>query len=464
MILAISDFLGRFHPVLVHLPIGILVLACFFQWLTVSSRFSVLQPAIPVMLFWGMLGAAASCISGYLLAQSGDYDAALTSRHQWMGIITAIISLILVLLHKLSVSYTIARWASLVLLVFITITGHLGGTLTHGEGYLTAALRGKASAGLQPIPNVQEAGLYMDVVKPILESKCYSCHGPSKQKGKLRLDDPQAILKGGEEGKAVVPGKPDESELIRRILLPLEDDDHMAPKEKPQLTTTEVEVLKWWVKEGADFSKKIKELPQDEKIKPVLLSLQSGESEAAEKKPADIPEEEVKAADTAVIRELTDMGVTVIPVAKNSNYLSVNFVAAMESTDSLVKKLEQLAPQIVWLKLEDISLSDQSWEILSKLTNITRLHLRNTNMNDTVIASLDPLQRLQFLNLSGTRVSAAGLLHLKEIKSLKNIFLYQAKIDSAGWQQLKTAFPDTELDTGGYRLPFRAEDTMRIKY
>ena len=82
MFLSILDFIGHLHPLLVHLPIGILLLACFFQWLTLSNRFVFLQPAIPVALFWGMISAIASCISGYLLSQRGDYEAELANLHQ----------------------------------------------------------------------------------------------------------------------------------------------------------------------------------------------------------------------------------------------------------------------------------------------------------------------------------------------------------------------------------------------
>ena len=54
-------------------------------------------------------------------------------------------------------------------------------------------------------------------VRPLLAEKCYSCHGDKKQKGGLRLDSLEAILKGGESGPAVVPGKPDESLLVEAI-------------------------------------------------------------------------------------------------------------------------------------------------------------------------------------------------------------------------------------------------------
>src|SRR5436190_4817814 len=128
MFLSILDFIGHLHPLVVHLPIGILLLACFFQWLTLSNKFVFLQPAIPVALFWGMISAIASCISGYFLSQSGEYDADLVSNHQWMGIIVAIASLILYLLYQFSIGEPTARWASLILIILVGITGHLGGS------------------------------------------------------------------------------------------------------------------------------------------------------------------------------------------------------------------------------------------------------------------------------------------------------------------------------------------------
>ncbi len=464
MMLSIPDFIGRFHPVLVHLPIGILVLACFFQWLTSKHRFASLQPAIPVMFFWGMMGAIVSCISGYLLAQSGDYEGVLLNRHQWMGIATAIAAGLLVLLYRFHISERIARWVSLLILSLITITGHLGGTLTHGEGYLTSALNGASAGGLQPIPNIQEAVVYTAIVQPVLQSKCYSCHGPSKQKGKLRLDQPEFILKGGEEGKAVVAGKPEESEMIRRILLPLEDKDHMAPKEKPQLTTAELSLLQWWVNTGADFSKKVKDLPQDEEIKPVLLALQSGAAmHTDEKKPIDIPNEEVNPGDTALINQLHREGVVIIPVARNSNYLSVNFVTVIEDADRFIQQLEPLAKQIIWIKMDDVVLSDKSWEVIGKLQAVRRLQIRNTNITDQSIKNLVTLQQLSSLNITGTKVTAAGLQALTGLKKLKNIYLHQSGIGATDWQLLRQAFPAATLDTGGYVVPILATDTTIVK-
>lgn len=466
MLLSVSDFIGRFHPVFVHLPIGILLLACLFQWLMIKERFAVLQPAIPVTLFWGMISAIASCISGYLLSTTGDYDGQLVSQHQWLGISVAVVSLILYVLHKRSVSGRTARIISLVLFLLITITGHFGGSLTHGSTYLTEGLNAgsadKKGAAIPPIPNIQEAVVYNDMVKPLLEARCYSCHGPNKKKGKLRLDTEEFILKGGEDGKTIIAGDAEASGLIERLLLPQSDDDHMPPKEKPQLTQQEITLLHWWVSNGAHFSKKVKDLQQTEKIKPVLLSLQKGDAPEAEDILSDVPEADVKKADEAVIKKLQASGVIVIPVAQNSNYLSVNFVTVTGAVDSLLGLLPSLSKQIVWLKLNHATINDAEMGVIAKLTALTRLQLSNTNITDKGLIKLQTLQLIQSLNLTGTKVTAQGVLQLKGLKNLKHLYLYQTSIGTGDWAALKQSFPKTQLDSGRYTVPTFASDTTFV--
>ncbi len=464
MLLSLPDLIGRFHPVLVHLPIGILLLACLFQLLTIKNRFTILQPAIPVMFFWGMLGAILSCISGYMLSLSGDYDGELVGRHQWMGIFTASLSLLLYLLYKFSISETIARWISLGIIILITITGHLGGSLTHGSDYLTEGLNSGDEKGvtMKPIPNIQEAVLYTDVVQPLLQAKCYNCHGANKQKGKLRLDQQEFILKGGKEGKVIEPGKADESEMIERMLLPMTDEDHMPPKEKPQLTPSEISLLHWWISTGADFTKRVKELPQTEKIKPALLSLEAGSADA-ENAVTDVPDVPVSKPGEETIERLKNAGVMVIPVAKNSNYLSISFVTAGPGADSLAKLLEPLKKQLVWLKLDNAAISDATMDAISGLTTLRRLSLSNTNITDKGLEKLQSLQQLQSLNLVATKVTAQGVMQLGKIKSLKNLYLYHTGVNNNDWNALQKAFPGAQLDSGRYTVPTFATDTTEVE-
>src|SRR5437667_1914718 len=70
-------------------------------------------------------------------------------------------------------------------------------------------------------------------IRPILEQNCVKCHGPEKQKAKLRLDSKEAALKGGKDGVIIVAGKAEKSEMYRRITLPKGDDDIMPNEGDP---------------------------------------------------------------------------------------------------------------------------------------------------------------------------------------------------------------------------------------
>jgi uncharacterized membrane protein len=222
VLLSISEFIGHFHPLLVHLPIGILLVGIFLQWLSLREKYKGIQEAVPVVFFWGMLAAILSCITGYLLSISDDYDKTLVSWHQWMGITVALVSVLLYFKIKNPRLAVNINMLLLILLLLIFITGHLGGSLTHGSDYLTKPLADVfrkdsiPNTIIKPIPNVQEAYVYNDVIKPIFQTKCYSCHGVNKQKGKLRMDDSLMLMKGGKDGKVIEPGDANGSAMIKR--------------------------------------------------------------------------------------------------------------------------------------------------------------------------------------------------------------------------------------------------------
>src|ERR1043166_2359028 len=93
---------------------------------------------------------------------------------------------------------------------------------------------------------------FIQRVKPLLESRCVSCHGPDKAKAGLRLDSREAALKGGETGAAVVPGQPSSSLLLQAVMHSKKDLE-MPPKDK--LTTNDIAVLERWIREGAPWPK-----------------------------------------------------------------------------------------------------------------------------------------------------------------------------------------------------------------
>jgi hypothetical protein len=95
---------------------------------------------------------------------------------------------------------------------------------------------------------------FTDKVKPLLESRCVSCHGPDKVKGGLRMDSRAALLKGGDNGPAIVPGKPDDS-LILQAVMHSKKDLEMPPKEK--LTTNDIDMLRQWIAAGAPWPENV---------------------------------------------------------------------------------------------------------------------------------------------------------------------------------------------------------------
>jgi uncharacterized membrane protein/mono/diheme cytochrome c family protein len=457
------ELIGRLHPVVVHLPIGILLLACFFQLLCAKEKYNYLKPAISITLFWGMITAIVTCITGYILSNSGDYDEDLVGKHQWFGIAVAAVSVIYYLMQrrKFILKY---EWALPVLLiVLISVTGHLGGSITHGSDYLTSSFKSIVDTVVikKPIPNVQEAVAYTDIIQPLLQSKCYNCHGSNKQKGKLRMDQTDLLLKGGKDGVVLEPGKADESEMIKRIMLEKADDHHMPPKEKPQLTEKEIALLHWWIATGASFTKKTKELDQSEKIKPILVSLENTVTE--KKEITDVPATPVEKADEAAIKKLQELGVVVIPVAASSNYLSVSFITNARATDKDMQLLIPLKKQLVWLKLSDTKITDAAMAVITGCAKLSRLQLDSTGITDKGLENIKSLSQLQSVNLVGTKITANGLMALKDLKMLKSVYVYKTGVKNSDWISLKKSFPKVLIDTGGYIVPLFQTDTQLVK-
>ena len=467
MLLSIIEFIGHFHPLLVHLPIGILFIALILQWMSRKNKYAALSAAVPVILLAGSVAAFASCITGYLLSISDDYDKSLVSWHMWMGIGVTLVSLMLYAKEKNPLFAIDKRILSLGLLLLLMITGHMGGSLTHGSDYLTKPLKqlfskdSVANETIKPIANVQEAVAYTDVITPILQSKCYSCHNANKQKGGLRMDQIGLLMKGGKDGKIITPGNADESELIKRLLLPTDNEHHMPPKEKLQPSESQIALLHWWISNNADAQKKVKDLTQTDKIKPLLTALQT--LVATQKERTDIPVAQVGKAAEKIIDQLKERNIVVLPVAQNTNYLMANFV-----TDSVIYKADmelllQLKPQLIWLKLHNTNISDEMLASIAQLTNLTRLDLSNTFITDKGLPQLVTLTNLQYLNLVGTTISGAVITQLRGLSKLQTLYLFKTGFSIKDLAAVKSVFPKTIIDTGGYNVPLLTSDTTLVK-
>ncbi len=118
-------------------------------------------------------------------------------------------------------------------------------------------------------------------IRPILSDNCFYCHGPdaAKQKSNLRLDIRDSALKGGKsELPALVPGKPEGSEMFTRVCS--EDaDEHMPPKKSgKKLTTGQIALLKRWISEGAEYEGLWTFIKPTRPSLPVLKKLSAGQN------------------------------------------------------------------------------------------------------------------------------------------------------------------------------------------
>jgi len=275
------------------------------------------------------------------------------------------------------------------------------------------------------------------------------------------MDDSLLLMKGGKDGKVIMPGNAKESEMIKRLLLPVDNEDHMPPKEKPQPSENQIALLEWWISQGAAFNRKVKEVAQPEKIVPVLFALQK--TTVVEKEAMDIPVSAIASADDATIAKLKNRGVVILPVARNSNYLQANFVTDTVISNEDLQLLSGLQKQLIWLKLGNTNISDANMTAIGQLSNLTRLSLEHTLISDVGLHSLQSLQNLQYLNLVGTSVTLQGIMQLKDLKSLRSLYLYQTKIDRKDWSSIQNALPKTRIDSGGYSVVTLATDTVMVK-
>lgn len=250
---------------LVHLPIGFLVLLAAFELLARKPQFHYLSMAGPVVLAATIVTAAASVGCGLLLSQGGGYEDAAFAWHKWLGVglLAAIIGLFLV---RRAGGMTAYHFGLATTLILLGITAHLGGTLTHGSDYLTAPLKKMLGEPDKTIPAGPSATFFAVAVQPVFNDYCVACHGEKKSKAKLRLDTAENVELGGKSGAVIMPGSAVLSLLTKRLTLPLEDENHMPPDGKRQPTVDEVMMLRWWIDSGADTSKTVAELQPPETI------------------------------------------------------------------------------------------------------------------------------------------------------------------------------------------------------
>lgn len=457
-------FFGHFHPVVLHLPIGIFTLIIFQELLSMFSRYRP-QPSI-IPIFAGAASSVIAVLFGFLLYMGGGYEMSeLLGDHLWGGIIFACAA-ILTLIAKawpLEPKFSQALYRVMVFgsVAIMTYASHDGASITHGKGYLLEYAPNplRKIFGYEPkeetkdIPDkpLEEQIVYTDIVHPILNKRCMECHKKGKSKGKFRMETYELLVKGGKEGDAVIPGNSLDSNIVYRCELPEDDDEHMPPESKTDIEDHELAVIKWWIDSGADPVKTVGELELTEEIRAAMAKLDlsidpnAGKSEAPTQA-KDLPSDNLLKTVAALSKDFPG-GLTFESQA--SSKLTFTAVSLRQNLDDQVfAKLQPVIPSMVSMDLSSTAITDDSVKLLATAKDLRMIRLSETKISDAALDTLANLKNLESVNLYGTRVTDAGVEKLIALPQLKRLYLWQTDVSAEAIEKLKKALPELEVITG----------------
>ncbi|HEX7261319.1 MAG TPA: c-type cytochrome domain-containing protein [Luteolibacter sp.] len=482
----IIRFLGHFHPVLLHLPIGVFILILLQEMGVIFGKRFHGKVADTTMfpLFFGAASAILAVIAGFLLYQSGEEFAGnpLAERHLWGGLAFAVAAVTTLVLKAWSV-FRLVNPAFYRSLLFASVgmmgfASHDGASLTHGSDYLTEYAPNPVrsvlgiekkkeksekrdsettSAGVKAIAG--QSVVYADIVAPILESRCVQCHKEGKAKGKFRLDTYELLVKGSSDGPGVVPGNLADSQILVRMALPKDDDARMPPKGKPDIEEPELTVVKWWIENGADPKKTLADFQVPPTVKDAIAKLAPagsaatahGESVAKGGAPESAaalvpPSEALKAAVAGIAKQYPG---ALIFESQKSGLLAFSAVSLREKLDDAAfTKLKTVSPQFVSVDLSSTSITDAGVAQLAVSKNLRMIRLAETGVTDASIETLLKMPTLESVNLYGTKVTDAGVAKLSALPKLKRLYLWKTAVTPAAIQTLKMKLPTCEIITG----------------
>jgi len=447
----IGGFIGRFHPLFVHLPIGLLLLAGIFEYFARKPRYNKLHQAVVLTLFIGALSAIFSSVSGWLLANRGAYIERSLFLHRWLGIAVAVFATLcwLIKTKRLNLSLKAFQAFMILMIAGIFATGHYGGNMTHGEDYLLEYApafvknifeKEKKTKAELDVENLSSIKIYDHLLSPVFEDHCWKCHNPNNTLGGLDMTTKVSFLKGGLTGVALEKGEAYKSLVFERITLPTSNRKSMPPAGLA-LPYNQIKLIEWWINTGATFEKNLEELEISADIK-LLLTEMYGISFL---KKSAIEMLEVDAANAKDMDLIREAGFQLSEIAEGNNLLDVKAKSgAIANFEILLKAKDQIG----WLDVSDAEIDDSQVTVVAQLPHLTRLNLKGTAIGNVDVQALEKLSLLESLNLIGTNITDEGLAYLKNLSSLNTVYLWQTKVSAEAIKTLQEQRPDLEVIQG----------------
>ena len=435
----IYDLIGRFHPLFVHLPIGFIIIGLMLDFFFRTKKEYL--PVLSFIFLWAFISSIFSIITGYLQYDREGYAWESVQWHLVMGIVTMIFCLLFYLKLKYEQFKIFPKNFLFVSLgLSLLFTGHLGGNITHGSDHLIEPLPPeiKSLIGFELKDNIieidpknyQNVVLYKDVVQPILNQKCVSCHNDKKTKGGLKMNNYDAIMKGGKNGAIVMVNNSIESKMHYRMTLPIENRYHMPPKSRTQLRREEIELIKIWIDNSASKNALVGDLP---------IPMEIISSFFPDKPNGIFPEKEEEAVTSVQISDLRAKGFLVVNIFETSPFLKVSCINIENFSDKSVEQLINIKDNIVELDLSSTNITDDIFEKIKNFKNLTVLKLDNTNVSGEKSNILSGLSNLKKISLVNTTFDLKYISNFYKYPNLTNVNLFKSGNQSIQ----KTSIPDS---------------------
>ncbi|MDO6807800.1 c-type cytochrome domain-containing protein [Zobellia galactanivorans] len=434
--------LGRMHPLILHFPVAFIVLLVVLNLFKKQLDPVSFEKINYSLLLLTSFTTVLATLMGLLLSLEG-YDSELLTLHKWVGIALCFVIYALVWVYSYGKVFRVLLYTGL---LGVLVGGHFGAGLTHGTNFL-----------MEPITAAQEevvdenTPIYTAYIAPVLKAKCTSCHNPQKHKGDLDLTTIEAITKGGENGEVWLAHNAEESLLLKRAALPLEDEEHMPPEGKPQLTKEEITLIGTWIEHGADDKVTYAQLQESDTLKQLVTDkwLKSFEEK----------QYTFNFVGGEAIKELNNPYRTVVQKSPTSPAVEVAIFGRSAFQDEYLNELDKIKEQVIYLSLANLPITNEHMKSVGKLQNLEHLVLNFTDIDSEGIGALQGCTQLESLSLSGTGINASVLEHLQKLKGLKEVFVWNTQLNADDIEQLRTKLPHVIINEGYVPDP---EEELRL--
>jgi len=442
-------FIGRFHPMLVHLPIGIFLLGYFLEiQFQLGYRRLINSRNLIVLIYGvGLMAGILAAVTGWLLSLSDDYGIVALNYHKLLAIATLVVMLFVIIyqVKAKNAKGKVKLAVSTIAIILTTLTGHFGGNLTHGPGFLfkygPGFLNSYEDVTLNKIKNIppDSVKIYTDILYPIIQNNCLACHNSKDYKGGLILETYSGLFKKADHAIPVTPKNLNNSEVFIRVSLPANHEKAMPPRGSG-FGYTGIEILKYWIETGADSLATFNSNTMSEELI-ALIKRDYG----LDYRPRPYYEKiKIDSVDNNLLVQLRRSGFGANYLSQSNFLLDVSFKSDSIGIEQ-IQNLNRVADHITFLTLSDCKLSEELMETLAEMPHLNRIDFSKNHLNSKLIPFLIKHKHLESVNLIGTELTNESLQSLLEQSGLSCVYVLDTKVTEEELLNLRRTYENTEI-------------------